>query len=51
MKELVWFLDNRDATSSPVARTIAMIKISLPFNFTVAWVFAVALVRGRNAGT
>ena len=37
---------SRDATSSPVARTIAMIKTNLPFNFTVAWVFAVTLVRG-----
>jgi len=42
----------RDATSNPVARTIAMIKTSLPFNFTVACqVFAVTLVRGKNAGT
>ena len=38
---------SRDA-SSPVARTIAMIKTNLPFNFTVAWVFAVTLVRGKN---
>ena len=42
---------SRDATSSPVARTIAMIKTNLPFNFTVAWVFAVTLVRGKNSGT
>ena len=39
---------SRDATSSPVARTIAMIKTNLPFNFTVAWVFVVTLVCGIN---
>jgi len=39
---------SRDATPSPVARMIAMIKTNLPFNFTVAWVFIVTLVRGRD---
>lgn len=39
---------SRDATSSPVVRTIEMIKTNLPFNFTVAWVFIVTLVRGRT---
>jgi len=34
---------SRDETPSPVARTIAMIKTNLAFNFTVAWVFAVTL--------
>jgi len=38
----------RDATPSPVARTIAMIKTNLAFNFTVAWVFIVTLVRGKT---
>jgi len=42
---------SKDVTSSPVARTIAMIKTNLPFNFTVAWVFAVTLVRDKNSGT
>ena len=36
-----------DATPSPVARTIAMIRTNLPFNFTVAWVFIVTLVRRK----
>jgi hypothetical protein len=36
------------ATSSPAARAIAMIKTNLPFNFTVAWVFTVTLVRRKN---
>jgi len=39
---------SRDATSSPIARTIAMIKTNLAFNFTVAWVFIVTLVSGEN---
>lgn len=38
----------RDATPGPVARTIAMIKTNFAFNFTVAWVFIVTLVRGEN---
>jgi len=33
----------RDAASSPFARTIAMIKTNLAFNFAVAWVFVVTL--------
>jgi len=36
---------SRDTAPSPVARTIAMIRTNLPFNFTVAWVFGVTLVR------
>jgi len=36
------------AASSPVARTIAMIKTNLAFNFTAAWVFVVTLVRGQK---
>jgi equilibrative nucleoside transporter 1/2/3 len=39
---------SRDATSSPVARTIAMIRTNLAFNFTVAWTFAVTLVRVKR---
>ena len=39
---------SRDVTSSPIARTLAMVKTNLPFNFTVAWVFTVTLVRGKN---
>lgn len=34
-----------DAATGPFARTIAMIKTNLAFNFTVAWVFVVTLVR------
>jgi equilibrative nucleoside transporter 1/2/3 len=41
---------SRDAAPSPVARTIAMIKTNLAFNFTVAWVFIVTLVRGEETG-
>ena len=39
---------SRDAPPSPVARTIAMIRTNLPFNFTAAWVFAVTLVRKKS---
>ena len=39
---------SRDAEPNPVARTIAMIKTNLPFNFTAAWVFVVTLVRWKN---
>ena len=38
----------RDAAPSPVARTIAMIRTNLAYNFTAAWVFAVTLVRREN---
>jgi equilibrative nucleoside transporter 1/2/3 len=37
-----------DIAPSPVARTIEMIKRNLPFNFTVAWVFVVTLVRRKK---
>ena len=37
-----------DVIPNSVARTIAMIKTNLAFNFTVAWVFAVTLVRDKN---
>lgn len=40
---------SRDKVSSPFARTIAMIKTNLAFNFAVAWVFGVTLVREKNA--
>ena len=36
---------SRDVAPTPVARTIAMIKTNLAFNFSVAWVFVVTLVR------
>ena len=39
---------SRDAISNPTARTIAMIKTNLVFNFTAAWVFAVTLVREKH---
>lgn len=42
---------SRDATPSPIARTIAMVRTNLAFNFTVAWVFLVTLVRGKTGGT
>ena len=38
----------RDVTSSPIARTIAMVRTNLAFNFTVGWVFMITLVRGKN---
>jgi solute carrier family 29 (equilibrative nucleoside transporter), member 1/2/3 len=37
----------KDAAPNPFARTIAMIKTNLAYNFTVAWVFAVTLVREK----
>lgn len=37
---------SRDATPTPMASTLAMIKTNLPFNFAVMWVFVVTLVRG-----
>lgn len=40
---------SREVASSPVARMIAMIETNLPFNFTVAWVFVVTLVREAKA--
>lgn len=39
---------DRDAASGPATRMIAMIKTNLPFNFTVAWVFVVTLVRWQK---
>jgi len=39
---------SRDVLLSPVARSIAMIRTNLPFNFTAAWVFAVTLVRRKG---
>ena len=39
---------SRVAPPSPVARTIAMIRTNLPFNFTAAWVFTVTLVRRKS---
>ena len=42
---------SKDAAPSPFARTIEMIKTNLAFNFTVAWVFAVTLVRENGGGT
>ena len=39
-----------DATPNPVARTIAMIKTNLPFNFAIAWVFIVTLVSESKRG-
>ena len=41
---------SKDIASNPFARTIAMIKTNLAFNFTVAWVFAVTLVRENGGG-
>ena len=38
----------KEATPSPFARTIAMIKTNLAFNFTVAWVYVVTLVRQKR---
>jgi hypothetical protein len=38
----------RDTAHNPVARTIAMIKTNLAFNFAVAWVFVVTLVCGSK---
>ena len=39
---------SRGTPPSPVARTIAMIKTNLPFNFTAAWVFTVTLVSRKS---
>lgn len=41
----------KDTAPSPFARTVAMIKTNLAYNFTVAWVFAVTLVRENGGGT
>lgn len=42
---------SRNTIPGPVTRTIAMIKTNLAFNFTVAWVFIVTLVRGKACRT
>jgi len=51
MKELGWFLDNREMRRPVQPLGHRNDQDLLPFNLTVAWVFAVTPVRSKNAGT